>query len=75
MTSNDLADLVGARRTGRGRWQARCPAHSHKSPSPSIEEARDGRAFVHCFAGCTILAVLAALGPELNDLHPGGQRS
>ena len=38
-----LSILEGVKRTGPGRWMARCPAHGDKSPSLSIRELDDGR--------------------------------
>jgi len=60
MTAEAFAALVAASRTGSGRWQARCPAHQHRSPSLSIRAGSDGRVLLHCFAGC-------ALGSEIED--------
>jgi len=47
---------------------ARCPAHEDRDPSLSISEGREGQPLVHCFAGCTYEAVVAALG--LDAPHP-----
>ena len=47
-----------------------CPAHDDRNPSLSVRRAPDGRVLVHCFAGCTLDAVLAALGLRLRDLRP-----
>jgi len=65
-----LSRLDKVRRTGAGRWIARCPAHDDKSPSLSVRELDDGRALLHCFAGCAAADVLAAVGLELSDLFP-----
>jgi hypothetical protein len=66
-----LAKLDGVRRTGDGRWIARCPAHESKSQrSLSIREVEDGRVLVHDFAGCSIEEVLGAIGLQLSDLFP-----
>ncbi len=58
--------LQGARRSGGG-WVARCPAHTDRNPSLSIRE-ESGRILVHCFAGCSVEAICAALGIEIRDL-------
>jgi hypothetical protein len=71
MTAPEFAALLDARRVARGRWQARCPAHEDRSPSLSIGEAADGRVLVHCFAGCTLAAVLEAAGLRMADLFAG----
>jgi hypothetical protein len=55
----DLAQRFNAKRNGKG-WLARCPAHSDKKPSLSIDEGRDGRALLHCHAGCSTDDILAA---------------
>ena len=64
-----LSLLEGARRTGRG-WTARCPAHADRQASLSVNEGHDGRILLHCFAGCSSLSVVHALGLELCDLFP-----
>ena len=54
-----LDRLQGVRRNGNG-WIACCPAHGDRNPSLAINE-RDGKILVHCHAGCSQEAVLAAL--------------
>jgi hypothetical protein len=65
-----LSRLDKVRRTGAGRWIARCPAHDDRTPSLSIRELDDGRVLLHCFAGCSAADVLSAVGLELSDLFP-----
>lgn len=65
-----LSRLDKVKPTGRGRWQACCPAHEDRSPSLSITEQPDGRVLVHCHAECPIDAVLGVVGLELSDLYP-----
>lgn len=65
-----LSRLEGVRRTGRGTWLARCPAHQDKSPSLSVREADDCKVLIHCFAGCSAHEVVAAIGLEITDLFP-----
>ncbi|MCX6359839.1 MAG: hypothetical protein NT029_08540 [Armatimonadetes bacterium] len=57
-------------RPSRSGFMARCPAHDDRNPSLSVRVAPDGRVLVHCFAGCPLDAVLAALGLRLRDLRP-----
>jgi hypothetical protein len=71
MTAASLAETLAARRCGVGQWMTRCPAHDDSSPSLSIREGRDGRVLVHCWAGCTLSAVLKALGLSMRDLFAG----
>ena len=67
-----LSRLEGVRRTGPGRWVARCPAHPDRHPSLAIRELDDGRVLVHDFAGCAIESVLSAAGLTFADLYPRG---
>jgi hypothetical protein len=60
MSAADLAAALDARLLGSNRWIARCLAHRDRTPSLTITE-RDGRVLLHCFAGCTQDAVIAAL--------------
>jgi hypothetical protein len=62
-----LSRLRGVRRSGRDRWQARCPAHDDRSPSLSVAH-RDGKWLLFCHAGCSIGAIIAALGLPVSDL-------
>jgi hypothetical protein len=62
-----LCRLEGTRQAGKG-WTARCPAHADRTSSLSVAAGDDGRVLVHCFAGCAIGDVLAAVGLELADL-------
>ena len=57
------------RRVGR-EWSARCPAHEDRHPSLSLTRGRDGRALLHCHAGCPIESVVSALGLTVRDLMP-----
>lgn len=70
-----LSKLPDARRRGNG-WMAPCPAHDDRRPSLCITTGDDGRALVHCHAGCTPDAIVGALGLKLGDLMPAnGMRS
>lgn len=65
-----LAQLQKVKATGRGRWVACCPAHDDRTPSLSIAEGDDGRVLAHCFGGCDVASVAAAVGMTLSDLMP-----
>lgn len=71
MTAGEFAELVQARRTGVGKWQARCPAHNDRSPSLSIRAGDDDRVLVLCRAGCSLDSILAALKLARRDLFAG----
>lgn len=71
MTADALVSgLDGVRRTGHSTWLARCPAHDDGKASLSIREMDDGRTLVHCFAGCSVHEVVAAVGLEMDALFP-----
>jgi putative DNA primase/helicase len=57
------------KQNGKG-WSARCPAHDDRSPSLSIDEGDDGRALLHCHAGCKVDAICSAVGLRVLDLMP-----
>lgn len=61
-----LVQLSALRRSGDG-WIGRCPGHADRSPSLAIHE-RDGKILLHCFAGCSVESVCAALNIEMRDL-------
>lgn len=65
-----LAKLDGVKRTGPGRWLAKCPAHEDRRASLAIREADAGKILAHCFAGCSVHEVVAAAGLEMSDLFP-----
>lgn len=65
-----LSKLEGVRRTGADRWTARCPGHEDKRASLSIRALDDGRTLLHCFAGCGVEEVLAAVGLDFDALFP-----
>jgi hypothetical protein len=67
-----IVERFGGRRIGSGRWIARCPAHSDRSPSLSIAAGRDGKVLVRCFAGCDLTAVLRSAGLSIGNLFPAG---
>ncbi len=54
---------------------ARCPGHDDRNPSLSVGIGADGRALIHCFAGCETEAVLAALELRWADLFPAGHHN
>lgn len=56
------------------RWAAQCPAHEDRSPSLSIERKPDGMLLVHCFAGCDIGDIMAALNLDVRELWAGADR-
>src|SRR5450759_723418 len=65
-----VSKLEQVRRTGTSTFLACCPSHEDKTASLSIRELDDGRVLFHCFAGCSVREVVAAVGLELSDLFP-----
>lgn len=68
-----LGRLRGVRHSSAG-WTALCPAHPDRNPSLSVRE-QNGRILLHCFAGCSVQAICAALGLELSDLFVGPRQA
>jgi hypothetical protein len=62
-----LEHLKGVKKYGE-RYAAHCPAHLDMSPSLSLSRGKDGRALVHCYAGCETRDVLTAVGLDMRDL-------
>lgn len=65
-----VSRLEKCRQTRPGRWVACCPAHVDKTPSLAVSELPDGTLLIHCFADCTPVDILAAIGLDLGDLFP-----
>ncbi len=65
-----LSRLDKVKRTGPGTWSARCSAHDDRGPSLAIRELDDGRVLLHCFAGCDVHDVLAAVDLDVSALFP-----
>ena len=53
---------------------ARCPAHDDHDPSLSHWEDNDGNAAVHCFAGCTLEEIAAALDLPVSGFFVNGDQ-
>ena len=65
-----LSHLDGVKRTGAGRWLAKCPAHDDRKASLAIRELDDGRILLHDFAGCEAEIVLSSVGLTFESLFP-----
>lgn len=70
MSAEILLSRLQGVRGGKGRWNAKCPAHQDRSPSLAVKELPDGRVLLHCFAGCDTEAVLSAVGLSFRDVMP-----
>ena len=70
-----LERLSGVRRSGDG-WKALCPAHPDRNPSLSVI-LRGPKILLHCYVGCSLEQVLAAMAIEVSELFlesPGNKR-
>ena len=65
-----LSKLDKVKPNGQNKFLALCPAHPDKSPSLAIKQADNGKILIHCFAGCQVTDIVAAVGLELSDLMP-----
>ena len=65
-----LDRLQAVRKTGTAKWIAHCPSHEDNSLSLAIRECEDGTTLIHCFAQCSPVDVLGAVGMTLRDLFP-----
>lgn len=68
-----LARLGVVKKIGKD-WQAKCPAHEDHRASLSVGEGDDGRVLLHCHAGCTLEAIIAALDVKPAQLFPPNDR-
>jgi hypothetical protein len=71
VTATEFARLLKARRIGKGKWQARCPAHPDRKPSLAIAEGRKGILLKCMSHGCETKDILGALGMTFADLFEG----
>src|SRR5580765_7418958 len=65
-----LDRLQGVRPSSNGQYMACCPAHDDGVPSLSVGTGDDGQVLLHCFAGCPVERIVAAIGLEMRDLFP-----
>ncbi len=72
---NVLSRLEKVRQRQAGQWSARCPAHADKGPSLSVRETTEGSVLLHCFAGCSVHEITAAMGLDMSDLFLPQQRT
>ena len=67
MESQEIADLLEAKKIKPNSWIARCPAHDDHTPSLAITATRD-RTLVHCWAGCGFTDIVRSAGLEPRDM-------
>jgi len=65
-----LSHFDGVKKTGYGKYIARCSAHDDRNPSLAISEGDGGRLLLKCWAGCETEDVLSAVGLKFADVMP-----
>ena len=66
----------GVVKRNESRAEAHCPAHKDHRASLSVAVGdKDGTAVLKCHAGCTVPAILAAVGLKMEDLFSGTKRT
>jgi hypothetical protein len=70
-SADERAEAIAQRCGGgcerRGSWTVSCPAHEDHDPSLTITATGD-KVLLHCFAGCEVVAICAAIGITVEDL-------
>jgi hypothetical protein len=70
-----LSLLSKVKKRQPSQFSAICPAHEDRTPSLSVRETPNGGVLLHCFGGCSIYEVTAALGLDMSDLFPPNELS
>ncbi len=64
-TAAEVAAILRGKRQGDGSYMCSCPGplhrHGDRNPSLSVKDGRNGRALLHCFAGCAYDEIVTAL--------------
>jgi len=68
-----VARFQNAEQTKNG-YSVKCPAHEDHRNSAHISQGRDGRILIHCYAGCSIEKIVAAVGLTVAQLMPARGR-
>ena len=65
-----VSSLHNVKKRGRNQWLCSCPAHADDDPSLAVTTTANGKILLKCFAGCSALEVVDAMGLKLEDLFP-----
>jgi hypothetical protein len=72
VTAREFASLLRARKIGRDKWVAKCPAHPDRQPSLAISVGKKVPVVMMCMSnGCDTKQILAAVGLSWTDLFDG----
>src|SRR5687768_18117177 len=63
-----LSRLKKLKKTSPRTWLACCPAHEDRNPSMSVRLTEEGKTLLYCFAGCSSLDILGAVGMSIDEL-------
>lgn len=65
-----VSRLTNVKKNGQGKWMCSCPAHQDSDPSLAVGQTNTGKILLRCFAGCSAVDVVNAMGLKLEDLFP-----
>jgi len=65
-----VSSLHNVKKRGTNQWLCSCPAHADSDPSLAVTTNRNGKILLKCFAGCSALDIVDAMGLRLEDLFP-----
>jgi len=65
-----VSSLRNVKKRGTNQWLCSCPAHADDDPSLAVTTSTNGKILLKCFAGCSALDVVGAMGLRLEDLFP-----
>lgn len=75
MTGREVAAHFGAKKTGKGRWIAKCSAHPDNRASMSITEGKRGVMLTCWSMRCDVRDIVAAAGLTMSQLfYDDGQK-
>jgi hypothetical protein len=68
MTALQVAQHFSAKKTGRGKWIAKCPAHPDRHASMTVTEGKTG-VLIRCWSnGCNIRDIVESAGLKMDHL-------
>jgi hypothetical protein len=70
-----LQSLESVQKGSPGQYRAKCPACGGRTKKLSVRETPDGAVLMHCFGGCDVSDVVAAMGLDMDALFPPRERS
>ena len=68
MTGSQIAAHFNAKKIGKSKWLAKCPAHPDRKPSLSIDEGRRGVVLFCQSHQCDVRDIVAGAGLRMKDL-------